>query len=61
MVSGSETASDYAFGGTYFDQLSNRLFSSKDLPTVAVEWLVILFRILEVPGSDLVPETRYPD
>jgi hypothetical protein len=28
---------------------------------VVVEWLAFLLRIREVPGSDLGPETSYPD
>jgi hypothetical protein len=30
------------------------------LPNVVVEWFTLL-RIREVPGSDLDPETDYPD
>jgi hypothetical protein len=30
-------------------------------PNVVVEWLTLLLRILEVPGSYLGPETGYPD
>jgi hypothetical protein len=32
-----------------------------DTPNVMVEWLTLLFRIREVPGSNLGPETGYPD
>jgi hypothetical protein len=28
---------------------------------ITVEWLALLFHIWEVTGSDLVPETGYPD
>jgi hypothetical protein len=31
------------------------------LPTVVVEWLTLLLRIREVPGSNLGPETGYSD
>jgi len=30
-------------------------------PNVVIEWLTILLRIREVPGSNLGPETGYPD
>jgi hypothetical protein len=30
-------------------------------PNVMVEWLALLLRIREVPGSNLGPETGYPD
>jgi hypothetical protein len=30
-------------------------------PNVIVEWLTILLRIREVSGSNLGPETSYPD
>jgi hypothetical protein len=30
-------------------------------PNVVVEWLAFLLRIREVPGSNLGPETGYPD
>jgi hypothetical protein len=30
-------------------------------PNVGVEWLAYLLRILEVPVSNLGPETSYPD
>jgi hypothetical protein len=31
------------------------------IPDVMVEWLALLLRIREVPGSNLGPETDYPD
>jgi hypothetical protein len=30
-------------------------------PNVMVEWLTLLLRIREVPGSNLSPEAGYPD
>jgi hypothetical protein len=33
----------------------------KDRPNVVVEWLTLLLRIREVPGSNLGPDTGYPD
>jgi hypothetical protein len=32
-----------------------------DLPIVVVEWLTLLLRIREVPGSNVGPETAYLD
>jgi hypothetical protein len=32
-----------------------------EFPNVVVEWLTLLFRILEVPGSNLILETGRPD
>jgi hypothetical protein len=32
-------------------------FASGILPNVVVEWLILLLRIREVPGSNLGPET----
>jgi hypothetical protein len=33
----------------------------KCLPNVAVQWLTLLLRMREVSGSNLGPETGYPD
>jgi hypothetical protein len=35
--------------------------SQLQVPNIAVEWLTHLFRIREVPGSNLGPDTGYPD
>jgi hypothetical protein len=32
-----------------------------EVVNVVVEWLALLIRIREVPGSDLSPESGYPD
>jgi hypothetical protein len=34
---------------------------TEDWPNVMVEWLALLLRILEVPGSNLGPETGHSD
>jgi hypothetical protein len=39
----------------------NRLRSQLSNPNVAAEWLALLFRIREAPGSNLGLETDYPD
>jgi hypothetical protein len=31
------------------------------VPNIVVEWLAFLLLILEVPGSNLGPETGYPE
>jgi hypothetical protein len=35
--------------------------STCETPNVVVEWPTILLRVREVPGSNLGPETGYPD
>jgi hypothetical protein len=37
------------------------VFSIVFVPNVVVEWLTLLLRIWEVLGSNLGPETGYPD
>jgi hypothetical protein len=44
----------------YFDFLLWETFYSVT-PNAVVEWLIILLRIKGVPGSNLGPETGYPE
>jgi hypothetical protein len=37
------------------------LYWSAHIPNVVVEWFTLLLRVQEVPGSNLDPETGYPD
>jgi hypothetical protein len=37
------------------------IFSTLLLPSLEVGWLTLQLRIWEVPGSNLGPETVYPD
>jgi hypothetical protein len=41
--------------------LSTSLSKSSLSSNVMVEWLTLQLHILEVPGSNLGPETGYPD
>jgi hypothetical protein len=43
------------------DIITNYPFSIMHTPNVVVKWLALPFRIREVPGSNLCPETGYPD
>jgi hypothetical protein len=36
-------------------------YSSKAKPNLAAEWLALLLKIREVPGTNLGPQTDYPD
>jgi hypothetical protein len=37
------------------------IFISAERPNIVVEWLTFLFRIWEVPGSNLGLESGYPN
>jgi hypothetical protein len=49
------------FGRNYKHKSSANYPVPKIEPNVVVELLKLLFRILEVPVSNLGPEARYPD
>jgi hypothetical protein len=43
------------------DSKGTREKGEKALPNIVVEWLALLVRIREVPGSNLGLQTGYPD